>query len=99
MWFIVYARDTPGTLQQRIDARPAHRARLTELRDAGRLLVAGPIPAIESDDPGPAGFLGSLVIAEFPSQADAQAWAQADPYVANGVYDKVDVMPYIRALP
>lgn len=99
MWFIVHARDTPGTLAQRIEARPAHRARLTALRDEGRLLVAGPIPAIESEDPGPAGFLGSLVIAEFASLADAKAWAQADPYVANGVYAQVDVMPYIRALP
>lgn len=99
MWFVIQARDVPGTLERRIAHRPAHRDRLLALREAGRLFVAGPMPAIESEDPGPAGFVGSLIIAEFASLADAQAWAQADPYVAEGVYAQVDVNPFIKALP
>lgn len=99
MWFVIHARDVPGSLAARIASRPAHRDRLVALRDAGRLLLAGPMPAIESEDPGPAGFVGSLVVAEFASLEDAKAWAQADPYVADGVYAHVDVYPFIRVLP
>lgn len=99
MWFVVHAYDVPDSLAQRIALRPAHRERLVALRDAGRLLVAGPIPAIEAEDPGPAGFSGSLVIAEFPSLAEARAWADADPYVAGGVYARVEVAPFLRVLP
>ncbi|MBB5208341.1 YciI family protein [Chiayiivirga flava] len=99
MWFVIHARDVPGTLARRIASRPAHRDRLMALRDAGRLLLAGPMPAIEAEDPGPAGFVGSLIVAEFDSLDAAKAWAQADPYVADGVYAHVDVYPFIRALP
>ena len=99
MYYVIFAQDKPGTLDQRMAARPEHLARLTALADAGRLLVAGPMPAIDSEDPGEAGFSGSLVIAEFDSLADAQAWADADPYVAAGVYQKVAVKPYKKVLP
>ena len=96
MWYVVLARDVPGTLAQRVATRPAHRERLVALQDAGRLLLAGPLPGIDAEDPGPAGFVGSLVIVDFPSQADAQAWAQADPYFTAGVYASVDVLPFLR---
>lgn len=99
MWFAIIAEDVAESLDKRKAARPAHIARLQALLDAGRLFVAGPFPAIESEDPGPAGFSGSLIIAEFPSQADAQAWADADPYVAAGVYADVRIKPFRRALP
>lgn len=99
MWYSIVAEDYPGTLDARLAARPDHLARLVALKDAGKLLVAGPNPAIDSHDPGPAGFTGSLVIAEFDSLADAQAWADADPYIAAGVYAKVSVKPYKKVLP
>ena len=83
----------------RLAARTEHLARLTTLRDQGRLLLAGPCPAIDADDPGPAGFSGSIVIAEFPSLDEARAWADADPYLAAGVYERVDVRPFRQALP
>lgn len=81
-------------LEQRLAARPAHLARLTALRDAGRLTLAGPCPAIDSADPGPAGFVGSVIVADFDSLQDARAWADADPYVAAGVYARVDILPF-----
>jgi uncharacterized protein YciI len=99
MWYAIYALDHPCTLQARLAARPAHVARLNELLDAGRLLLAGPFPAIDSEDPGPAGFTGSLIIAEFADLAAAQEWADADPFVAAGVYRDVAVRPFRKTLP
>ncbi|SLM63144.1 MULTISPECIES: YciI family protein [Dickeya] len=97
MLYVIYATDVPGTLEQRLAARPAHLARLQSLRDQGRLLTAGALPAIDSEDPGSAGFTGSVVIAEFPSQLAAQHWAQEDPYVSAGVYETVNIKPFRRA--
>ena len=94
MLYLIYAQDVPNSLENRLSVRPAHLARLQALRDAGRLIVAGPNPAIDSNDPGSAGFSGSTVIAEFASLADAQAWAEQDPYVAAGVYAEVTVKPF-----
>ena len=99
MWFAIVDTDVPGSLDKRLAARPAHVERLKKLLDEGRLLVAGPFPAIDSPDPGPAGFTGSLILAEFASQADAEAWAKVDPYVDAGVYASVSVKPFIKALP
>lgn len=99
MWYAIISEDVPGSLEKRLSARPAHVARLEQLRDQGRLLLAGPHPAIDAQDPGPAGFTGSLVVAEFPSLADAQAWADADPYVAAGVYARVTIKPFRKTLP
>ncbi|WP_127956724.1 YciI family protein [Serratia microhaemolytica] len=94
MLYLIYAQDLPNTLEQRLNARPAHLARLQALRDEGRLVVAGPHPAIDSADPGAAGFTGSTVIAEFPSLLAAQQWAEQDPYVSAGVYGDVTVKPF-----
>lgn len=99
MWYLILGEDRPGSLAARLSVRPAHLARLEALRDAGRLLVAGPTPAIDSENPGAAGFTGSLVVAEFPSLAEARAWADADPYVAAEVYASVTVKPFKRVLP
>lgn len=99
MWFAIIGTDVPDSLDKRKSTRPAHVARLEKLQAEGRLLLAGPFPAIESDDPGPAGFTGSLIIAGFPSQEDAQRWADADPYVAAGVYASVEVKPFRQTLP
>lgn len=99
MWYAIEGHDGPDVLAQRLAARPEHLARLTALRDDGRLLLAGPCPAIDAEDPGPAGFSGSIVIAEFDSLEEARAWADADPYVAAGVYIRVDVRPFRKALP
>ncbi len=99
MYYAIISEDKPNSLEQRLAARPDHLARLNALKDEGRLLVAGPHPAIDSEDPGPAGFTGSLVIAEFPSLEDAQTWADADPYIAADVYAKVVVKPYKKVLP
>jgi uncharacterized protein YciI len=99
MWFAIVGTDVPNSLDKRLAARPAHVERLKKLLDEGRLLVAGPFPAIDSPDPGPAGFTGSLILAEFASQADAEAWAKVDPYVDAGVYASVSVKPFIKALP
>jgi len=99
MYYAIMAEDTPGTLEQRMTARPNHLARLEALKQQGRLLVAGPHPAIDSEDPGPAGFSGSLVIAEFESLEAARDWADQDPYMAAGVYQKVVVKPYKKVLP
>lgn len=99
MWFAINATDHPDSLAKRLAARPEHLARLKAMNEAGRLLLAGPFPAIASDDPGPAGFTGSLIIAEFASQAEAEAWAGDDPYVAAGVYAGVEVKPFRKTLP
>lgn len=99
MLYAIISEDVPNSLEKRKAARPDHLARLEQLKDQGRLLVAGPHPAIDSEDPGAAGFTGSLVIAEFDSLAAAQTWADADPYIAAGVYQKVVVKPYKKVLP
>jgi uncharacterized protein YciI len=99
MLYAVISEDRPGSLADRLAARPAHLARLEQLQDAGRLVLAGPHPAIDSPDPGPAGFSGSLVVAEFASLEDAQAWAETDPYVAAGVYAQVTVKPFKKGFP
>lgn len=99
MWYVIYATDVENSLAARQQAQPAHRARLQLLIDQGRLLVAGPMPAIDAQDPGPAGFSGSTIIAEFDSLDDAEQWASQDPYVEAGVYLHVKVKPFIRALP
>lgn len=99
MWYAIEGYDGEDVLERRLQARPGHVARLVALRDAGRLLLAGPCPAIDAEDPGPAGFTGSIVIAQFPSLDEARAWAEADPYVGAGVYVRVDVRPFRRVLP
>jgi uncharacterized protein len=99
MYYIVLATDVADSLDKRLSTRPAHLARLQQLKDEGRLLVAGPLPAIDSEDPGVAGYSGSLIIAEFPSLDEARAWAGADPYVAAGVYAEVSVKPFRKVLP
>ena len=99
MWYAIIGEDVPGTLAQRLETRPAHLARLQARQEQGRLLVAGPFPAIDNENPGPAGFTGSLIIAEFPSLEDAQAWADKDPYLAAGVYASVNVRPFRKVLP
>lgn len=99
MWFAIIAEDVADSLEKRKGARPAHIERLQKLLDEGRLFVAGAFPAIESEDPGPAGFTGSMILAQFPSQTEAQAWADADPYVAAGVYARVTIKPFRKALP
>ncbi|CNM06733.1 YciI family protein [Yersinia alsatica] len=96
MLYVIFATDIPDSLEKRLSVRPAHLARLQALQDQGRLLTAGPNPAIDSADPGTAGFSGSTVIAEFASQQEAEAWAEQDPYVAAGVYQSVIVKPYKR---
>lgn len=99
MWYAIISEDAPGTLEARLAHRPDHVARLQALHQQGRLLLAGPHPAIDSEDPGPAGFTGSLVVAEFSSLAQAQAFADADPFVAAGVYARVTVKPFRKTLP
>ena len=98
-WYAIISEDVTNSLPLRQAARPAHLARLQALQEAGRLLIAGPFPAIDSMDPGSAGFTGSLVVAEFASLNDAQDWADADPYVDAGVYASVTVKPYKKVLP
>ena len=99
MLYAIISRDHENSLDKRLSARPEHLTRLAVLRDAGRLLVAGPHPAIDSPDPGPAGFTGSLVIAEFDSLEAARAWADADPYLEAGVYAEVLVKPFKKVMP
>lgn len=99
MLYAIVGQDVPDSLDQRLSARPAHLERLQALQQAGRLLLAGPFPALDCNDPGAAGFTGSLVVAEFDSLADAQAWADADPYVAAGVYASVSVKPFKKVFP
>ena len=99
MLYAILSEDVPDSLDKRMAVRPRHLARLEQLRDEGRLILAGPHPAIDSPDPGPAGFSGSLVVAEFDSLESAQAWADEDPYVESGAYDQVTVKPFKLVLP
>lgn len=99
MFYAIVGQDAPDSLERRLAARPAHLGRLQTLQSAGRLLLAGPFPAIDSNEPGSAGFSGSLIVAEFDTLADAQAWADADPYVAAGVYADVTIKPFKKVLP
>jgi uncharacterized protein len=99
MLYLILGEDVPDSLERRVAARPEHLARLQTLKAEGRLILAGPCPAIDSPDPGPAGFSGSLIVAEFASLEAARAWADADPYVATGVYAGVTVKPYKKVLP
>ena len=99
MLYAFIAEDTPNSLEKRLNARPAHLARLTELQNQGRLILAGPFPDIDSLDPGPAGFSGSLIVAEFIDLGAATTWAEADPFVVAGVYANVTVKPFRKTLP
>ncbi len=99
MLYAIIAQDVENSLQDRLNARPAHVERLLALKEQGRLIMAGPHPAIDSADPGEAGFTGSLIVAEFDSLQDAQAWADADPYIDAGVYESVTIKPYNKVLP
>ncbi|MEL1880665.1 YciI family protein [Klebsiella variicola] len=94
MLYVIYAEDIADSLEKRLSVRPAHLARLQLLHDEGRLLTAGPMPAVDSNEPGAAGFSGSTVIAEFESLEAAQSWTNDDPYIAAGVYRQVSVKPY-----
>jgi uncharacterized protein YciI len=99
MWYMISSQDVENSLEKRLSVRTDHLARLQLLADEGKLLIAGPHPAIDSENPGEAGFTGSLVVADFPSLEDAQCWADADPYIATGVYESVIVKPYKLVLP
>lgn len=99
MFYAIISEDVPNSLEKRMRARPAHVERLKDLKNNGKLLLAGPHPAIDCEDPGDAGFTGSLIIAEFDSLEDAQRWADADPYIAAGVYKQVIVKPFKKVLP
>jgi len=96
MLYMIMAKDIENSLQKRQEKRQEHRARLETLQEDGKLLMAGPFPAVDSNDPGEAGFTGSLIVAEFNSLDDAQTWAQADPYLANGTYESVEVKPFFK---
>lgn len=99
LFYAIISQDVANSLPLRKAARPAHVERLVALKEQGRLLIAGPHPAIDAADPGEAGFTGSLVVAEFASLEAAQAWAEADPYIESGVYEKVIVKPFNKVLP
>ncbi|HCU53386.1 MAG TPA: hypothetical protein DIC36_03585 [Gammaproteobacteria bacterium] len=99
MFYMIRGTDVPNSLERRLTARPAHVKRLEQLRDEGRLLLSGPLPAVESEDPGPAGFTGSLIVAEFESLAAARTWANDDPYVSTGVFATVEIQPFRKVLP
>ena len=99
MLYAIIAEDVTNSLQDRLAVRPEHLKRLTALQEQGRLILAGPHPAIDTEDPGEAGFSGSLVVAEFDSLEDAKAWADADPYVTAGVYAKVTIKPFKKVFP
>jgi uncharacterized protein YciI len=99
MFYAISGQDVPDSLAKRHSARPAHLQRLQQLQDAGRLLLAGPYPAVDAVDPGAAGYTGSLIVAEFESLEAARAWAEADPYVTAGVYAEVSVRPFRKVLP
>ncbi|WP_076419064.1 YciI family protein [Colwellia sp. UCD-KL20] len=99
MYYLIYSEDIENSLALRMSVREQHLERLKNLQNEGRLLVAGPCPAIDSETPGDSGFTGSLVIAEFNDLETAQAWADVDPYIAAGVYKKVTVKPYKKVLP
>lgn len=99
MLYAIISEDVPNSLERRLAARPDHLARLETLRDEGRMVLAGPHPAIDAENPGDAGFTGSLVVAEFENLEEAKAWADADPYMISGVYAKVIVKPFKKVLP
>lgn len=99
MFYVIIGEDNAGSLEKRMQVRPRHLERLNRLRDEGRMLLAGPFPAIDSSDPGPAGFTGSMIVAEFESLAAATEWANADPYLVEGVYRSVKVKPFKKVLP
>lgn len=99
MWYAIIGQDVPNSLDKRMAARPAHLARLQALQDEGRMLLAGPFPAVDAIDPGAAGFTGSLIVAEFASLQAAHEWADADPYVATGVFKQITVQPFKKVLP
>ena len=99
MLYAIIGHDTPDSLEKRIAARPTHLARLRALQDEGRLLLAGPFPAVDAVDPGAAGFTGSLIVAEFASLQTAQEWASSDPYAVTGVYRQISVQPFKKVFP
>lgn len=99
MLYAIIGLDSPNSLEKRLSVRPQHLQRLQQLQAQGRLQLAGPFPAIDSPDPGPAGFSGSLIVAEFDSLEAARSWAEADPYVAAGVYADVQIRPFKKVLP
>lgn len=99
MWYAIIGHDSPESLNKRIASRPAHLARLQALQDEGRLLLAGPFPAVDAADPGAAGYTGSLIVAEFASLHAAQEWAASDPYASAGVFRQISVQPFRKVLP
>ncbi len=99
VWYVILGKDAPDSLEKRLAARPAHLQRLQALSEEGRLLLAGPLPAVDAEDPGPAGYLGSVVVAEFDSLEAARAWAEEDPYLREGVFRSLEVHPFRRVLP
>jgi uncharacterized protein YciI len=99
MLYVILGEDIKDSMPKRLANRPAHLERLHRLKNEGRLLLAGPLPAVDSEDPGPAGFTGSIIVAEFSTLADAEAWANDDPYLIGGVYTKVTVKPFKKVLP
>lgn len=99
MLYVINGEDVPNSLEKRMAVRPEHLKRIQALQEEGRLILAGPYPAIDSHDPGTAGFSGSLIVAEFESLEAAQAWADADPYVSTGIYKSVTVKPFKKVLP
>ncbi|NOY15997.1 MAG: YciI family protein [Gammaproteobacteria bacterium] len=99
MYYVIIGTDVPESLDRRLSVRQEHLSRLEQLQDEGRLLTAGPFPGIDSEDPGPAGFIGSLIVAEFSSLSAAQQWAESDPYIKAGVYSAVSVKPYKKVFP
>lgn len=99
MWYVIIGNDTENSLSRRLETRNQHLERLNELKSQGRLFAAGPCPAIDNEDPGEAGFTGSVIIAEFDSLKQAQDWADQDPYIEAGVYESVTVKPYKKVLP
>ncbi|MDA8225127.1 MAG: YciI family protein [Betaproteobacteria bacterium] len=98
-WYVILGEDVPDSLPMRMQTRAAHLERMRRLQDEGRVLVAGPFPAIDSPDPGPAGFMGSLIVARFDSLDAARAWANDDPYVRSGVWRRVEVKPFVKVMP
>jgi uncharacterized protein len=99
MWYTIIAQDVADSLEKRLKVRPQHLARLQALQNAGRLLLAGPFPAIDSEDPGPAGYTGSLIVAEFKDLQAATEWAHADPFVTENIYSSVTIKPFRKTLP
>lgn len=99
MLYAILGTDVASSLEKRLSVRARHLERLQQLQNEGRLVLAGPLPAVDSADPGPAGFTGSLIVAEFDSLDAARAWAEADPYVKNGVYERVEIKPFRKVLP